>query len=49
MGTDYGTAIKFENDNGQALMWVLNGTTLVGSANLGNPGPSWHIKASGDF
>jgi hypothetical protein len=27
----------------------LNGTTLIGAASIGNPGPSWHIISVGDF
>ncbi|MGA7863482.1 MAG: hypothetical protein WCA23_05740, partial [Stellaceae bacterium] len=39
--------ILFQNTNGQASIWLMNGTTptfegLVGS----NPGPSWHIHAA---
>ena len=39
--------ILWQNTNGQASIWLMNGTTptfegLVGS----NPGPSWHIHAA---
>jgi hypothetical protein len=44
-----GTAIKFENDSGQAAVWFMNGTTLQSAVSPGNPGPAWHIKASGNF
>ena len=27
----------------------MNGTTLIGGGGLANPGPTWHIKATGDF
>ena len=27
----------------------MNGTTVIGGASLGNPGPSWHAKGTGDF
>ena len=30
-------------------VWEINGTTTIGAAVVGNPGPSWHAKGSGDF
>ena len=27
----------------------MNGTSLISGVNLGNPGPSWHVKGTGDF
>ena len=27
----------------------MNGDHVIGSASLGNPGPSWHVKGTGDF
>ena len=27
----------------------MNGTTVIGAASLGNPGPDWHVKGAGDF
>ena len=44
-----GTAIKFENDNGQAAVWFMNGTTWSAAPAPAIRGPTWHIKASGDF
>jgi hypothetical protein len=35
-----GNAIEFENDSGQAAIWLMNGTTLTSGATPGNPGPS---------
>jgi hypothetical protein len=47
--SDAGTSILLQNDNGGAYIWQSNGTAVTGSSSLGNPGPSWHIKAEGDF
>jgi hypothetical protein len=41
--------ILWQNDNGQVAIWELNGTTLIGAAIIGNPGPSWDAIATGDF
>jgi hypothetical protein len=38
-----------QKDNGGAYIWQSNGTAVTRSSSLGNPGPSWHIKAEGDF
>jgi len=42
--------ILWQNDNGQAALWLMNGFTQIGNDAVGgNPGPSWHIKGRGDF
>ena len=42
--------ILWQNNNGQAAIWLMNGTTVTGAATVGaNPGPSWHVIDSGDF
>jgi len=42
--------ILWQNDNGQAALWLMNGFSQIGNDAVGgNPGPSWHIKGSGDF
>ena len=44
--------ILWQNSNGQAASWELNGTSLIagGSAVVGpNPGPSWTEIGTGDF
>jgi ELWxxDGT repeat protein len=44
--------ILWQNSNGQAASWELNGTSLIagGSAVVGpNPGPSWKAVGTGDF
>jgi hypothetical protein len=32
-----------------AAIWEMDGTNVIGSAVVGNPGPSWHAKGTGDF
>ena len=27
----------------------MNGTTVIGAASIGNPGPDWHILGTGDY
>lgn len=34
---------------GEAPIWEINGSAVIGAAGLGNPGPAWHVKGSGDF
>jgi hypothetical protein len=42
--------IIWQNNNGQAAVWLMNGTTPTTEALAGgNPGPSWHVVGSGDF
>jgi hypothetical protein len=42
--------ILWQNDIGQAAVWLLNGSKLVDSAAIANnPGPTWHIRGTGDF
>jgi FG-GAP repeat len=39
--------IVWQNDSGQAAIWLINGTTPVSEVLAGgNPGPSWHIHAA---
>jgi hypothetical protein len=45
---DGNSDLVFQN-NGQAGVWLMNGTTPIAEAGLGNPGPSWHIVASRDL
>ena len=36
--------ILWQNDNGQAAIWLMNGTSLVGGGAVGpNPGADWHV------
>ena len=40
----------WQNDSGQAAVWLLNETTPISGAGVGgNPGPSWHLLGDGDF
>ena len=44
--------ILWQNDNGSVVTWLMDaaGTGLIGGAAIGiNPGPTWHVKGSGDF
>ena len=42
--------ILWQNTDGQAAIWEMNGTRLIGSAVVGpNPGPSWKVVGTGDF
>ena len=42
--------ILWQNDNGQAGVWLMNGTNVIGGGTVGpNPGPSWHVIGAGDF
>jgi ELWxxDGT repeat protein len=41
--------LLWQNSSGEVVIWELNGTSVLRSASLGNPGQSWHVKATGDF
>ena len=47
--TDGGGVVFLQNDSGEAFLWSTNGTLITGGGSLGNPGPDWHVKATGDF
>jgi hypothetical protein len=37
--------ILWQNTDGQAAIWLMNGTTPFSEVLVGaNPGPSWHIR-----
>ena len=38
--------LVWQNDSGDATIWLMNGTSVISGPGLGNPGPSWHIKVS---
>ena len=39
--------ILWQNDNGAAAVWLMDGTTIVTGTNVGiNPGPSWQVKTA---
>jgi hypothetical protein len=40
----------FQQNNGTLAVWLMDGTTPTALAQVSpNPGPTWHVKASGDF
>jgi hypothetical protein len=39
----------WQNDSGEAAIWEMNGTSVIGGGSLGNPGSSWHSIRAGDF
>jgi hypothetical protein len=42
--------ILWQNTNGQAGIWEMNGTNVISTAAVGsNPGPSWKVVGTGDF
>jgi hypothetical protein len=42
--------LLFQNTtSGQASIWDVNGSTLIGGAVSSNPGPSWRAVGTGDF
>jgi serralysin len=42
--------ILWQNTNGQAAVWLMNGTTPFSEQLVGaNPEPSWHVVGTGDF
>jgi hypothetical protein len=42
--------IFWQNDNGQAGIWQIDGTSVIDSVAVGsNPGPSWKEIGTGDF
>ena len=42
--------ILWQNTDGQAAIWQVNGTDVVGAAWVGaNPGPDWKAVGTGDF
>ncbi len=44
-----GKSVLWQNDSGEAYIWLINGTNSVGGGSLGNPGATWHIEGTGDF
>ena len=35
--------ILWQHDSGQAAIWTMDGTTLIGGAITPNPGADWHL------
>ena len=47
---DGASDILWQNTNGQAAIWEMDGTNIIASPGLNpNPGPSWHAVGTGDF
>ena len=45
-----GANILWQNVDGQASIWEMNGTSVIGGGPVGpNPGPSWTEIGTGDF
>jgi hypothetical protein len=39
--------LLWQNDNGQAGVWLMSGTSVLSTGTVGgNPGSSWHLIAS---
>jgi hypothetical protein len=37
----------WQDDSGQAAVWLMNGTTVLTTGNVGaNPGSPWHVTAN---
>src|SRR5438309_1877602 len=42
--------ILWQNANGQAAVWEMDGLNLISGSNVGfNPGPAWQVHGTGDF
>jgi len=51
-GDAYGVGrddILLQNDNGQIVVWNMNGGAVVDSQTPGSPGAGWHVRGTGDF
>ena len=48
---DSNSDILWQSNNGTVAAWLMDGTTAttVTAAGSFNPGPTWHVKGSGDF
>ena len=41
--------ILWQDDSGQAMVWLMNGTTVMSTGNVGaNPGSPWHVTSNDD-
>ena len=47
---DLHSDLLWQNSNGQASVWAMNGNTLIGGGSVSpNPGPGWKAIGAGDF
>jgi hypothetical protein len=47
---DLNSDVLWQNANGQAAIWTMNGFSQLGGSPVGgNPGSTWHVKGAGDF
>jgi hypothetical protein len=45
-----GANLLLQNTTGSVAIWDMNGTTIAAGGLVGsNPGPTWHIKGTGNF
>jgi len=35
--------LLWQNSSGEVAVWEINGTSVIGSASLANPGRAWHV------
>jgi hypothetical protein len=35
--------ILWQNSSGEVGIWAMNGTSVISTASLANPGPTWHV------
>src|SRR5262249_58280563 len=40
---------EWDAADGQAAIWLINGTTPTAEPIIANPGPNWHVITAGDF
>jgi hypothetical protein len=41
--------LLWQNDSGQAAVWLMNGSSILSNASVGAADPTLHAKATGDF
>jgi hypothetical protein len=41
--------ILWRHDNGQVIIWLMDGAQTIGLGSPGNTGPSWQIVDTGDL
>jgi hypothetical protein len=46
---DVKSDVLLQNTDGTPQVWLMNGAAVTSMTSLVNPGPSWHVAATGDF